>query len=91
MVQVLHLANGETINDKLAAPNSKITKILASKQTDAEIIEDAYLSVFSRMPTDEERLALSEQLAQAKPEDRREVLEDLYWSLLSSKEFLLNR
>ncbi|MDB6006978.1 MAG: S-layer protein, partial [Prosthecobacter sp.] len=29
-------------------------------------------------------------LATAKPEDRRTTLEDIFWSLMGSKEFLFN-
>ena len=54
-----------------------------------KIIEDAYLSALSRYPTAEEKKELLAALAQAK-ENKREVIEDLYWSVLSSKGFLFN-
>jgi hypothetical protein len=43
------------------------------------------------MPTAKERGGMIKQLAQAKtPDDRRSVLEDVFWSLMSSQEFLFN-
>ena len=57
---------------------------------DEKIVEDAYLSALSRLPTASERQKLVELLKETKPEERRAALEDLYWSLLSSREFLFN-
>ncbi len=91
MVQVLHIANGDTINARLEAKDNRIDKLLAGKGSDEQIIEEAYLSCLSRLPTAQEREQLLAVLQ--KPEegtDRRQVLEDLFWALLSSKEFLFN-
>jgi hypothetical protein len=53
------------------------------------VAEELYLSVFSRVPTSEERSEVSEYLAQFT--DRRDAaLGDLAWALLSSIEFRLN-
>ncbi len=54
-------------------------------------MEQAYVAALSRKPTAEESKAILAVLAEAKPAEKREVVEDLYWSLLSSKEFLFNR
>ena len=56
--------------------------------TNEQIIDEAYLSALSRLPSDAERELLA-ALAEAKEADRRQLVEDLYWSILSSKEFLL--
>lgn len=90
MAQALHLANGETLNRKLRAPGNRIEKLLTSGASDAEVIEDAYLSALSRPPTEEEKRRLLAVLSAAGPEGRREAVEDLYWSVLSSREFLFN-
>jgi hypothetical protein len=90
MVQVLHLANGDTINEKLAAKESVVSRQLAANSQPEALVESAYLRTLSRFPTAEEQARLVE-LWNGTPEDeRRAVLEDLYWSLLSCKEFLLN-
>ena len=90
MVQVLHLSNGDTINEKLATKGNRIDQILAAGTPTSRIVEDAYLSTLARFPTASEKEQLAKALAEAPAEERRVVLEDLYWSLLSSKEFLLN-
>jgi hypothetical protein len=88
LVQVLHLANGSTLNDKLAAKAGRITQLLATEPPPADLVAQAWLRVLSRPPTDAERKPLEEMLQAAKPEDRRAVVEDIYWSLLTSREFL---
>jgi hypothetical protein len=90
MVQVLHLSNGDTINEKLAAKGNRIEQILSAGTPNEQIVEDAYLSSLARFPTAGEKERLVKALGEAPVEERRVVLEDLYWSLLSSKEFLLN-
>jgi Protein of unknown function (DUF1553)/Protein of unknown function (DUF1549)/Bacterial Ig-like domain (group 2) len=90
MVQVLHISNGDTINQKLAAKGSRVEQLLAAKTPDDKIIEDAYLSALSRLPTDVEKQQLVSELGQAPAAEKRQAVEDLYWSLLSGKEFLFN-
>ena len=88
MAQALHLANGETLNQKLAQKDNRLDALLASKQPDAKLVEEAYLITLGRLPTERERVKATPLLADAKPEDRRAALEDLFWGLMSSKEFL---
>ena len=88
LVQVLHLSNGSTLNDKLASPKGHVTQLLATQPDAKTIVETAWLRCLSRGPTDAERKPVEEMLAAAKPEDRRELVEDLYWSLVTSREFL---
>jgi hypothetical protein len=88
LVQVLHLSNGTTLNDKLAAKAGRITQILATDPTPEQLVDDAWGRVLSRPPTDAERKPFVEMLAGATPEERRPIVEDMYWSLLTSREFL---
>ncbi len=90
MAQALHIANGDTMNAKLAEKNNRLDALLASKEPDEKIIEEAYLLTLTRPPSAKEKQKATELLATAKPEDRRVTLEDLFWSLMSSKEFLFN-
>jgi hypothetical protein len=89
MTQVLHLYNGETVNKKLAAPGSAAEKAM-EESDNAKIVEDLFLAAVSRMPTPEECAGLVAELSAAKPEERRQAIEDLYWSVLTSREFLFN-
>jgi hypothetical protein len=88
MVQVLHLVNGDTLNQKLAREKNLIGKIVEQQVPDEDVVESAYLRAFSRFPTGEERIKILTVLSQSPPRDRRQAIEDLYWSLLSSREFL---
>ena len=88
LVQVLHLSNGSTINDKLSAKAGRVTQILATEPTPTALVDEAWLRCLSRMPTDAERKPIEEMLTSAKPEEKRELVEDMYWSLLTSREFL---
>ncbi len=90
MVQVLHITNGDTINEKLRAKGSRIEQLFATNATNHEIISEVYLSALSRPPNDDEMLRLLQAIADAKGDDRRVVIEDLFWSVLSSREFLFN-
>jgi len=90
MAQALHIANGDTLNLKLAQKDNRLDALLTSQQPDAKIIEEAYLLTLTRAPTAHELEKATAMLTTAKREDRRTTLEDLFWSLMSSKEFLFN-
>ncbi|MDB5319874.1 MAG: hypothetical protein JWN40_1505 [Phycisphaerales bacterium] len=90
MAQALHISNGDTVNQKLQAKGNRIDQLLAEKAGDDQIVEDAYLSALSRHPTADEKSKLLAALAEVKPESKREVIEDLYWGILSSNGFLFN-
>ena len=90
MVQVLHLMNGDTVNAKLEAKGNRIDQALAAGTPDAEIVDDAYLSALMRFPTEAEKSGVLQVLAATPAAERRTALEDFYWSLLTSREFLFN-
>lgn len=94
MVQVLHIANGTTINEKLKSETSCVgnaMKLPPTMETMIQIIDEAYLRTVARFPSKQERqqlLSVFEEAQNADPSSRREIIEDLYWSLMSSREFL---
>ena len=90
MVQVLHISNGDTINQKLEAKGNRLEQMLAANMANEAIVEEAYLAALSRYPTDAERTKLIAALADTPAPERRTAIEDFYWSILSSKEFLFN-
>jgi len=90
MSQALHIANGDTLNQKLKAKNNRIEKLIAEQVADEKIVEEVYLAALSRFPGDAEKAKLLALLAESKDAGKREVVEDLYWGILSSKEFLFN-
>jgi len=88
LVQVLHLSNGSTVNGKLASPEGRLALWLKEFPDDVRLVEEAYLTCLARLPRTTEKAALVAQLSAAGAEGRREVAEDLLWSLLTSREFL---
>jgi uncharacterized protein DUF1553/uncharacterized protein DUF1549/Big-like domain-containing protein len=90
VAQMLHIANGDTINQKLTAKENVIAKQLSEKMPSEKIIEEAYLSALSRQPSRAEKEKMLAALAEATPDEQRPLVEDLYWALLSSREFLFN-
>jgi hypothetical protein len=90
VIQVLNLSNGDTLNNKLVSSESIVERWLETyKEDPSGLVRAATLRTLSRFPTDAETARLIEEL-RAPDSDRRVVLEDLLWSLMSSKEFLFN-
>lgn len=93
LVQVLHLANGDTLNKKLSAKENRISKLLAAEMTDAERLEEIYLVTLARFPTVKEKKKMLETIGEVPADDadqRRLIYEDIVWSLISTVEFLFN-
>lgn len=91
MVQALHLSNGDTLNGKLAAPDNRLAKWLASGMPDEQILQEVFLTCLARQPSPAEQTGLLAELQKAiTPEERRQTLEDVLWAILSSREFLFN-
>ncbi len=88
LVQVLHLNNGATINEKLRDDASIVSRWLREGTADQAIIEEIFLAALARLPTDREQAALLPMVRAGAAGRRREVLEDLVWSVLTSREFL---
>jgi hypothetical protein len=86
--QALHILAGGTYNDKLLAKGGRIDGWLQRNASDIQIVEDLYLAAFSRMPTQEESGALVKMMSERS--DRKEMLRDLMWAVLSSREFAEN-
>ena len=89
MVQVLHISNGKTLNEKLTAENNQITEWQTQfAGNDSALLDEMFLTALSRFPQDREREELQTMLTATMPEDRRQLLEDILWGMLSSREFL---
>ena len=92
-MQVLHLSNGDTLNEKLKAPANRIDKLRNLRRqgmADAALVDELYLISLARYPTAAERNPLIAMLSPPGSRDERAILEDFLWGLLSSREFLFN-
>ena len=88
MTQMLHLCNGDTLLGKLRDPQSRVTTLLEQIDDVDGMIDDVYLRSLARRPTARERAELTEMISAATVEDRRVVIEDFLWAVMSSREFL---
>ena len=84
--QILHLMNSPALNQKLLVDSARPAKLAAGSNSNEKIVEEAYLLVYCRLPTDDEKQGTLEFLANGEP--RRRAVEDLFWTLLNTPEFL---
>jgi hypothetical protein len=94
VTQALHLANGQTLNDKLRSKKSRIEDWLNEKIGHDEAIRRIFALALCREPSAAELARFRKIMAEAARDPqttRREVLEDLCWSVLTGREFLFNR
>lgn len=88
LVQALHLSNGSAVNDKLKATEGRLSRLLADGRDAEGLITEAYAVALSRAPREAERKAFLRLFEEAGPDQRASVAEDLFWSILTSREFL---
>ena len=85
--QSLHLLNGSTTNAKIR--QSPVLKALVERDAPPEdLIADLYVRCLTRQPTEEELDRLLPLLDEGG--NRRAALEDIFWALLNSREFIFN-
>jgi hypothetical protein len=85
--QSLHLLNGDATTQKIQAGNL-VGRRLDEKKSPAEIIDELYVRCLGRKPLPPERAKL-EGLVAAEP-DKKKALEDVFWSITNSREFMFN-
>lgn len=85
--QALHLLNGDTVNNRIREGNV-IKKMLDEGKDPQSVIDSLYIRALSRRPTEKE-LGTLLPLIEAS-QDKQGALEDVFWSLLNSKEFMFN-
>ena len=85
--QVLTLANHPRIWEKIKEPSGRAAKLLKDTPDDAKRVEALFLATLSRLPSDAERSACREYLAAADSPEKG--LQGLLWSLMNTREFLL--
>ena len=91
--QALHLLNGDTVQQKIRQ-GGVVKGLLDAGRSPEQVIEELYLRTLTRMPTEKEIAGLLEIVRSAPdaetPAGLRETLEDGFWALLNSREFVFN-
>ena len=85
--QSLHLLNGDATTRRIEG-GGLIARRLEEKKAPDEILDELYVRCLSRLPVESEKKSLKEAVA-AEPDTKR-ALEDVFWALLNSREFLFN-
>ncbi len=85
----MSLVNGPTLADAIAHPDGRIANAILAGRSDGELIEELYLSAFSRAPTPQELDQALTYLSSGT--GRAAQAQDLLWALVNSNSFLFNR
>jgi len=88
LAQTLTLINGPTISEAIVHPQGLIARLVNTKVEPKVMVEEIYLSVFNRMPTDAER---QQGEAYVTTNGLADGGQDLMWALINSPAFLFNR
>jgi uncharacterized protein DUF1549/uncharacterized protein DUF1553 len=89
LAQALHTLNGDILALKIRDAKSRVSRLVAAKKSHDETVEELYLAALSRLPSDDERQASRELLADSS--SPAEFYQDLLWALVNSKQFLFVR
>jgi hypothetical protein len=86
IVQSLHLMNSPELHKKIAHDEGRAARLAAGDKPAPEIVDEMYLAVYGRFPSDQERQAVTAAF-EANPV-RRQAAEDLMWALMNTPEFV---
>ena len=87
MGQAFQLISGPAIDELLTDSDNRLGRLLASGKSNREIVTELYWAALTRDPTAMETKTSLTYLTRSK--EPRLALEDLTWSLLNAKEFVL--
>jgi len=88
--QALFLMNGKLTNDEIRLKKSRmLDEILDESRSDRERLRQVFLATLGRLPTQREAEKLGRLVKGADGGTKRGI-EDLFWALLNSTEFLTN-
>ena len=88
MGQAFQLMSGPVLHQLLTAKNNRLEQLIASEMTEEQWITEIYWTALSRAPKAAEAAVLANYLKEHK--DKRAALEDIFWSVMNSKEFLFH-
>jgi hypothetical protein len=84
--QALFAANGGSIMSWIAPGGGNVSERMTNETDNRKAAEDLYLTLFSRMPAEEEAADVANYLA-GRADQRAAAAQELVWGLLASAEF----
>ena len=87
--QALFAANGGSINAWVAPASGNVTERIIKNEDPNTAADELYLSIFTRMPTEDERAEVANYLKD-RAMDKPAAAQELVWALLNSAEFRFN-
>ena len=90
LAQVLLLSNSDEMENKIAAGEGRVARMLKEKMAPAAMVDELFLAARGRLPVAAEKERALAHLAGAKKNEESKVVEDLLWALVNSREFLFN-
>ena len=85
--QALHLLNGDSVHNRIAQ-GKLVKRRLDEGVAHRDIIRELYIRCLTREPTEAEAANLEQILAE--DGNAQQTLEDVFWALLNSREFIFN-
>jgi hypothetical protein len=89
IVQSLHLMNSEKLQSHISDEDGRAAILAKSDKKPAELVEEIYLELYARFPSDEERTIATKSFEDENA-TRKTASEDLIWALINTPEFVLN-
>jgi hypothetical protein len=83
------MLNGQTAHGRVEQGGVVNKLLVTEKKTPEQVIENLYLRCFNRKPTETELSTLAGYMPKEVNEQKK-VLEDVFWALLNSEEFMFN-
>ncbi|QDT64930.1 DUF1549 domain-containing protein [Calycomorphotria hydatis] len=88
--QALHLLNGNSVHDSIVK-GKVVDGLCEGGQSPEQVVDELYIRCLSRKPTEKERKSLAKILAEdADEKEQKLALNDVFWGLLNSSEFMFN-
>ena len=90
--QALHMKFGDKVMKKVQSDQNVVSKLLESGKSNREICDHIFTSAYGRQATVQEWELVSQFSARMEPQglSRKQLLDDLLWTVVNSEEFLVN-
>lgn len=89
VTQALHLMNSRELDGRIRSDSSRAARLAKSTHSADEIVEELYLAIYSRFPSDAERSYAAKLIQEDEKVINRSAIEDLMWAMLNTPEFII--